>query len=70
MKSTSTKHKISGKTELSVIMESGPSHGAADPLNYIATAAYYKAEARSFVPGHELDDWLEAVAEYDEREGH
>lgn len=26
----------------------------------IAECAYYRAEARSFAPGHELDDWLEA----------
>lgn len=26
----------------------------------IATAAYYLAVARNFMPGHELDDWLEA----------
>jgi hypothetical protein len=26
----------------------------------IAMAAYYRAAARHFSPGHELDDWLEA----------
>ena len=26
----------------------------------IATAAYYRAEQRSFAPGQDLDDWLEA----------
>ena len=26
----------------------------------IAEAAYYRAEARGFVSGHELEDWLEA----------
>ena len=29
----------------------------------IATAAYYKAEARGFKPGKEVHDWLEAEAE-------
>jgi hypothetical protein len=29
----------------------------------IATAAYYKAEARGFEPGHEVEDWLAAEAE-------
>ena len=29
----------------------------------IATAAYYKAEARGFKPGKEVQDWLEAEAE-------
>ncbi len=33
--------------------------------NYCRTAecAYYKAEARGFVPGHEMDDWLAAESE-------
>lgn len=29
----------------------------------IAKAAYFRSEKRSFVPGYELDDWLEAEAE-------
>ncbi len=29
----------------------------------IAEAAYYKAEARGFAPGYELEDWLEAEQE-------
>ncbi|NOU43249.1 MAG: DUF2934 domain-containing protein [Methyloglobulus sp.] len=29
----------------------------------IAAIAYYKAEIRGFVEGHELDDWLEAEQE-------
>lgn len=29
----------------------------------IELAAYYKAQARGFKPGKELDDWLEAEAE-------
>jgi hypothetical protein len=29
----------------------------------ISKAAYYHAESRSFVPGYELDDWLNAEAE-------
>ncbi|MDD5365512.1 MAG: DUF2934 domain-containing protein [Gallionellaceae bacterium] len=44
--------------------EGNPSTGK--PLNdrereaWIATAAYYLAEARNFVPGNELADWLDA----------
>ncbi len=33
---------------------------------WISEAAYFKAETRSFVPGHELDDWLEAERHYSE----
>jgi hypothetical protein len=29
----------------------------------IQQAAYYKAEARGFAPGYELQDWIEAEAE-------
>ena len=29
----------------------------------IAENAYYKAEARGFEPGHELEDWLAAEGE-------
>ena len=32
-------------------------------LSHIAVSAYYKAEARGFVPGNEQDDWLAAEAE-------
>lgn len=34
-----------------------------DAICLIATRAYYKAEARGFEPGHEMDDWLAAEAE-------
>lgn len=32
---------------------------------HIATAAYYKAQARGFQHGHDLHDWLQAEAEYE-----
>ena len=32
----------------------------ADLRNLIETTAFYLAAERSFAPGHELDDWLEA----------
>jgi len=35
--------------------------------NFIATAAYYKALARGFKPGGEVDDWLQAEAEFQEQ---
>jgi hypothetical protein len=34
-----------------------------DPFCRTAECAYYKAEARGFEPGHEMDDWLTAEAE-------
>ncbi len=38
---------------------------AADRNAMIAVAAYLKAQARGFVPGGELDDWLAAEEEVD-----
>ena len=35
-------------------------------IQWISTCAYYKAEARGFEPGHELDDWLAAELEVDD----
>jgi len=29
----------------------------------ISEAAYYRAKQRGFVPGHELEDWIQAEAE-------
>ncbi len=31
----------------------------------VAEAAYYRAEARGFATGYELEDWLDAEAEVD-----
>ena len=39
--------------------------GPEERQRLIAEAAYRRAEQRGFVPGAELDDWLEAEAEVD-----
>jgi len=36
-----------------------------DNFSRISLCAYYKAEARGFEPGHEMEDWLAAEAEED-----
>ena len=36
---------------------------SASPAEQVAVAAYFKAEARGFEPGHELEDWLAAERE-------
>lgn len=33
-----------------------------DEFSRISECAYYKAEARGYEPGHEIQDWLEAEA--------
>lgn len=34
-----------------------------DKVSHIAVSAYYKAEARGYEPGHEIQDWLATEAE-------
>ncbi len=46
-----------------------PDPVAPDRGECIASAAYFKAEAREFLPGRELEDWLEAEAEFEARQG-
>jgi ribosomal protein L16 Arg81 hydroxylase len=43
--------------------ESGNTLKSEDLDARIAELAYLKAESRSFEPGHELEDWLEAEQE-------
>lgn len=63
MKATEPKRKNGGKaTTLASIENDRPADGE-DRQDHVATAAYYKAEARGFMPGLEVDDWLEAEAE-------
>jgi Protein of unknown function (DUF2934) len=38
-----------------------------DPRASIEKAAYLKAERRGFAPGHELEDWLAAENEVEQR---
>lgn len=70
MKTTAPKHKTGGKAEPGVVMKMDLSLGTEGRLEYIATAAYFKAEARGFMPGQELDDWLDAEAKFDAGKGH
>lgn len=55
------------RSEPKVIVESFPTLSAEERDEYISTAAYYKAEARAFAAGQEMDDWLEAEAEFENR---
>ena len=49
--------------------ENSPTFDTPERFEHICTAAFYKASARQFSPGHEIDDWLAAEAEYDARFG-
>jgi hypothetical protein len=42
-------------------------HAGEDRRVSIAKIAYFKAERRGFAPGHEIEDWLAAEDEVDQR---
>lgn len=62
MKSGRTQSKTSGNPP-SAASHDTPSTSNEDRYARVAAAAFYKAEARGFVQGHELEDWLAAEAE-------
>ncbi|TRZ69301.1 MAG: DUF2934 domain-containing protein [Rhodocyclaceae bacterium] len=64
MKSTEPKRKVSDGSEPSEMTAQEVALSSSVVVGHIATAAYYKAATRSFAPGRELDDWLEAEAEF------
>ena len=42
-------------------LQTATAERSADQIEHmVAMAAYFLAQQRGFVPGHELDDWLEA----------
>jgi hypothetical protein len=43
------------------------SHPPLDRYASIAQAAYFRSQHRGFKPGHEMEDWLAAEAEVDQR---
>lgn len=61
VKSTAT--TATKKSSNDNIMASATSSSGENLVDEIAKAAYFKAEARGFMSGQELDDWLEAEAE-------
>jgi hypothetical protein len=42
-------------------------HAPIDRYASIAQAAYFRSQHRGFKPGHEMEDWLAAEAEVDQR---
>ena len=65
MKTSSSRRK-GRQSNAGVVSELNSAPSGAVRLERIAVAAYYRAEARGFVRGYELDDWLEAKTEVDE----
>ena len=62
-KSTST---ASRTTESHTAANQAP-RPVADRYASIAQAAYFRSQHRGFKPGHEMEDWLAAEAEVDQR---
>lgn len=64
-----TKQSQSGSTEElqdpAGKAEAEPEMSPEDRIQRIAVAAYYLAEQRGFLPGYELEDWLEAEKQID-----
>ena len=55
----SPERETSGNTERQLSPE--------EVYNLIAESAYFKAKARGFAPGHEVQDWIEAEQEVRQR---
>ncbi len=68
MQATETKGDIEAGAKSDMAATSKPGSGLEQRRSSIATLAYFKAQARGFAPGRELDDWLQAEAEMAERE--
>ena len=68
--STATKTKAPRRAPAESDTAPVVSSGDAERSAWIADAAYYKAEARGFVPEQALQDWLAAEEEFAARRGH
>ncbi len=64
---TSPAQAIPPSAEVDLPLE--PSETSVQPQRQamIAEAAFFMAQSRGFEPGHELDDWLAAEREVDQR---
>jgi hypothetical protein len=67
MKYIAAKHKTVHKPLFTVAPDDHQPPESPDHHHNIATAAFYIAEKRGFLPGLELHDWLEAEAKCDAR---
>jgi len=63
MKTGKAQSKSSTSSQQQSSSASNPSASNIKTAEQIAIAAYLKAQARGFEPGHELEDWLAAEAE-------
>ena len=71
MKTLASSNTVPGQADLPEQEHHSPGFSELSPIDaeirnrMIAEAAYYRAEARGFATGYELEDWLEAEADVD-----
>ena len=65
-KSPSSSTRAADKTSAHTAAAQAP-HPLLDRYASIAQAAYFRSQHRGFKPGHEMEDWLAAEAEVDQR---
>jgi hypothetical protein len=63
MKTTEAKCNVEASTKAKVSETTKPTESSEEQRKCISTCAYFKAQARGFAPGHEIDDWVQAEAE-------
>ncbi len=63
MKPDKARSNVTSIQTPSMALESAPQPDNEDRYSRIAVSAYYKAEARGFSPGYEVEDWLAAEEE-------
>ena len=61
-------HAVDSNSVQPSAVEPEPADASSLRADLIATAAYYLAERRGFVPGYELADWLAAEREIEREE--
>lgn len=63
MRFIATKTKTESNPIARAVIKNYSPTGSQQQFDLIAARAYYRAEERGFIPGHELDDWLKAETE-------
>ncbi len=69
MKSGAMRRQASLSAQPRLVESNATDAIAVDRTAWIASRAYLKAGGRAFEPGHEIEDWLEAEAEYEQKGG-
>jgi hypothetical protein len=66
-KTPSSPTRASDRTSSHTTAAGQAPHAPVDRYASIAQAAYFRSQHRGFKPGHEMEDWLAAEAEVDQR---